>query len=109
MPEEKTLAQLLKALTEAVCQYVKQEIAKAVKVALEDVPERARRVALLLGLGLLLVVAGAAGLLTAVILILGLWLPSWGAFCIVGGVALLAGALLLRAIGKKPKGGGETP
>lgn len=107
MPEDKTFANVLKALTEAVCQYIRQEIARALKVALEDVPQRARRVVLRLGLGLLLVLAGVVGLLVGVILLLERWLSPWAVYLIIGGLGLLTGALLLRGVGGKSGREGE--
>ena len=58
----------------------------------------------LVAVGLALGFAGALGLMAALILVLGLWLPLWLACVIVGGVTL-AGGILLALRGRRSLAG----
>lgn len=101
MAEQKSLVTLVAELVQAIVGYIKQEVAAALKLVLEEAPARAKRGLARIALATILLMMGAAVLVVGIILALNEVLPLWGAFLVVGGAALLGGAVLFMVGGKK--------
>jgi uncharacterized membrane protein YqjE len=98
-PREPTLGTLVSDLSAQLPELIRSEL----RLAQAEVAEKGKRAGI--GIGMFSVAGllgffGVATLLTAIVLVLDLWLPAWAAALIVTAV-LLAGAAVAALVGKK--------